>query len=125
MKKLVLAAVLAGSMVAVAADAAKTEAPAAAPVAAEKAKAPRFQMTEEQKAQMKARRERFMAERKARQEEMKAKMLETIKKYLPDEEKAKALADDLEKTMMTMRRPMPMGRPNMKRGPKAAPVEKK
>ena len=125
MKKLLMAAVLAGSMVAVAADAAKTEAPAATAVAAEKQKFQRHQLTEAQKAQMKARREKFMAERKARQEAMKEKMLETIKKYLPDEEKAKALADDLEKTMMSMRRPMPMGRPNMKRAPKAAPVEKK
>ena len=130
MKKLLMAAVLAGSMVAVAADAAKTEAPAATPAAAEKQQVKRPQLTEAQKAQMKARREKlYMAERKARQEAMKAKILETIKKYLPDEEKAKALADDLEKTMMSMRRPMPMGRPmgrpNMKRAPKAAPVEKK
>lgn len=125
MKKLICAAALAASMVAVAADAAKTEAPAAAPAAAERQKAQRPQLTEAQRAQMKARREKFMAERKARQEAMKAKVLETIRKYLPDEEKAKALADDLEKTMMSMRRPMPMGRPNMKRAPKAAPVEKK
>lgn len=126
MKKLLMAAVLAGSMVAVAADAAKTEAPAATPVAAEKQQVRRPQLTEAQKAQMKARHEKIMAEHRARQ---KAKILETIKKYLPDEEKAKALADDLEKTTMSMRRPMSMsrsmGRPNMKRAPKAAPVEKK
>ena len=129
MKKLICAAALAASMVAVAADAAKTEAPAAAPAAAERQKVKRPQLTEAQRAQMKARREKFMAERKARQEAMKAKVLETIRKYLPDEEKAKALADDLEKTMMSMRRPMQMGRsmgrPNMKRAPKAAPVETK
>lgn len=129
MKKLICAAALAASMVAVAADAAKTEAPAAAPAAAERQKVKRPQLTEAQRAQMKARHEKIMAERRARQEAMKAKILETIKKYLPDEEKAKALADDLEKTTMSMRRPMSMsrsmGRPNMKRAPKAAPVEKK
>lgn len=117
MKKLILAAVLAGSMVVMAEE--KSSAAPAAPVAAETARRARPQLTEEQKAQMKARREKFMAERKARQAEMQAKMLETIKKYVPDEAKAKELQAELEKNMMSMRRPMGAGRPQMKRAPKA------
>lgn len=119
MKKLILAAVLAGSMVVMAEE--KTSAAPAAPVAAETAKRARPKLTEEQKetmrAQMKARHEKFMAERRA-------KMLETIKKYVPDEAKAKELQAELEKNMMSMRRPMGAGRPQMKRVPKAPATTK-
>ena len=120
MKKLILAAVLAGLMVVMAEE--KSSTAPAAPVAAETAKKVRPQMTEEQRekmrAQMKARHEKFLAERKARQAESKAKMLETIKKYVPDEAKANELMAELEKNMMGMRRPMGVGRPPLKRAQK-------
>ena len=119
MKKLILAAVLAGSMV-VMAEEKPTEA-SAKPVAMEAVKRARPQLTEERKAQMraqmKARHEKFMAERKA-------KLLEVIKKYVPDEAKANELAAELEKTMMSMRRPMGAGRPPMNRAPKAPAATK-
>jgi len=115
MKKLVFAAVLAGSMF-VMAEEAKTEAAPAAPVAAA-AKNARPQLSEAKRAEMKARRDKFIADRKARMEEMKAKMLETIKKYVPDEAKAKDLMAELEKLTMGMRRPMgarPSAKPAVK-----------
>ena len=111
MKKLLFAVVLAGSMFVQAADTAKKETKAeTAPATVQKAAARPSKLTEEQRAQMKARREKFMAERKARQAEMQAKILETIKKYVPDEAKAKELQAELEKQMMSMRRPMMGGR---------------
>ena len=117
MKKLLFVAMIAGSMIAVAADAAKVEAPAVPAKPAAQAKFNRPKLTEEQ---IKERREKMMAEMKARRAEMEAKMLETIKKYVPEEEKAKALLADLQKQMMPMRRPMPRrGAP----APKAAPAK--
>ena len=114
MKKLVCAAVVAASMCAMADEAKKEVAPAAAPAAAAVAKpvAPkRPQMSEEQRAKMREQREKFMAERKAA---MEAKMLEVVKKYVPEEDKAKALIKELQESMIGARRPM-MPRPMMNR----------
>ena len=104
MKKLICAAVLAGSMFVMAEEAAKEEAPAA-PAAAEAVKvAPRRpQITPEQRQKMREQREKFMAERKAK---MEAQVLEIVKKYVPDEEKAKALVKELQDVMMSSRRNM-------------------
>ena len=97
-KKLMFAAVLACSMVVVADDAAKPEAKAAAPAAeaAQAVRAKRPQMTPEQRAEMRAKREKFMAERRAK---MEAKAVEIIKKYGLDDEKAKALFNELQDAM--------------------------
>ena len=61
----------------------------------------RAQMTPEKRAEMRAQREKFMAERKAA---MEAKALEVVKKYVSDEEKAKALLAELESVLMPSRR---------------------
>ena len=120
MKKLICAAIVAGSMVAMAEEAAKAEA-SAAPAAAEAVKAAprRPQITEEQRAKMREQREKFMAERKAK---MEAKVLEVVKKYVPEEEKAKALVKELQDTLMAGRRNMMMRRPM---APSAKPAEAK
>lgn len=114
MKKLICAAVVAGSMFAMAEETAKVEAKAA-PAAAEAVKvAPkRPQISEEQRAKMREQREKFMAERKAK---MEAQFLEVVKKYVPEEEKAKALVKELQETMTAgrrnmMRPPRPMAKP--------------
>ena len=119
MKKLICAAIVAGSMVAMAEEAAKAEAPAAS-VAAEAVKvAPkRPQITPEQRQKMREQREKFMAERKAK---MEAQVLEIVKKYVPEEEKAKALVNELQDALMAGRRNM-MRRP---KAPAAKPVEAK
>ena len=106
MKKLICAAVVAGSMFAMAEEAAKTQ---AVPVAAEAVKAApkRPQFTPEQRQKMREQREKFMAERKAK---MEAQVLEIVKKYVPEEEKAKALVKELQDTLMAGRRNM-MRRP--------------
>ena len=103
MKKLICAAVVAGSMFAMADEAAKKDAAPAAPAAAEAVKvAPkRPQITPEQRQKMREQREKFMAERKAKMEQQ---MLEVVKKYVPEEEKAKALIKELQDAMMTGRR---------------------
>ena len=121
MKKLICAAVVAGSMVVMAEEAAKAEVKApVAPVAAEAVKvAPkRPQFSEEQRAKMREQREKFMAERKAK---MEAQLLEVVKKYVPEEEKAKALVKELQDTLMAGRRNM-MRRPM---APDAKPAEAK
>ena len=106
MKKLICAALVAGSMCAMADEAKCENGTCALPgVAAEgKVQKPaRPQITPEQRAEMKAKREKFMAERKAA---MEAKMLEIVKKYIADEEQAKALIKELQETMRPgMRRP--------------------
>ena len=106
MKKLICAALVAGSMCAMADEAKCENGVCALPgVAAEgKIQKPaRPQMTPEQRAEMRAKREKFMAERKAA---MEAKMLEIVKKYIADEEQAKALIKELQETMRPgMRRP--------------------
>ena len=119
MKKLICAAIVAGSMVAMAEEAAKAEA-SAAPAAAEAVKAAprRPQITPEQRQKMREQREKFMAERKAK---MEAPVLEVVKKYVPEEEKAKALIKELQDAMMAGRRNM-MRRPM---APVAKPVEAK
>ena len=119
MKKLICAAIVAGSMVAMADEAAKTEAPAA-PAAVEAAKvAPkRPQISAVQRQKMREQREKFMAERKAK---MEAQILEVVKKYVPEEEKAKALVKELQDAMMSGRRNM-MRRPM---APSAKPAEAK
>ena len=121
MKKLICAAVVAGSMFAMADEAAKKEAAPVVPVAAEAVKvAPkRPQISAEQRAKMREQREKFMAERKAK---MEAQMLEVVKKYVPEEEKAKALIKELQDAMMAGRRNM-MRRPPM--APAAKPAEAK
>ena len=111
MKKLMVAAMLAGSMMAVAEEAAKP-AETAAPA---KVTAPaRRQLTPDQRAEMRAKFEQRMAARKA---EMEKKAIEIIKKYGLDDEKAKALFNELQNEMRSGfgRRP----RPNMKRPAKA------
>ena len=114
MKKLICAAIAACSMVAMAEEADKAAAPAV-PAAAEAVKvAPkRPQISAEQRQKMREQREKFMAERKAK---MEAQVLEIVKKYVPEEEKAKALVKELQDAMMA-------GRRNMMRRPKA-PVAK-
>ena len=117
MKKLICAAVVAGSMFAMADEAAKAEVKApVAPAAAEAVKvAPkRPQISAEQRAKMREQREKFMAERKAK---MEAQVLEIVRKYVPEEEKAKALVKELQDTMMSARR-------NMARRPPKPGVEK-
>ena len=123
MKKLIFAAVVAGSMFAMAEEAAKAEVKApVAPVAAEAVKvAPkRPQISEEQRAKMREQREKFMAERKAK---MEAQILEVVKKYVPEEEKAKALIKDLQEAMMPGRRMMRPPRPKAAK-PAEAPAAK-
>ena len=119
MKKLICAAIVAGSMVAMAEEAAKAEVPAV-PAAAETIKvAPkRPQISAEQRQKMREQREKFMAERKAK---MEAQVLEIVKKYVPEEEKAKALVKELQDAMMSGRRNM-MRRP---KAPAAKPTEAK
>ena len=108
MKKLICAAVVAGSMFAVAEEAPKSE--VKAPVAAEAIKSmpQRGQITPEQRQKMREQREKFMAERKAK---MEAQVLEIVKKYVPEEEKAKALVKELQDAMMAGRRNSMMRRP--------------
>ena len=102
MKKLIAAAMIAGSMMVMAEEAAK---PAEAPKAnAPAAVAPRRQITPEQRAAMKAKFEERMAARKAERDK---KAIEVIKKYGLDDEKAKALLADLEAVMKPARRPRP------------------
>ena len=122
MKKLICAAIVAGSMVAMAEEPAKAEAKAA-PAAAEAVKvAPkRHQITEEQRAKMREQREKFMAERKAK---MEAQLLEVVKKYVPEEEKAKALIKELQDAMMSGRRNM-MRPPRPMKPAAAKPAEAK
>ena len=103
MKKLIVAAMVAGSMMVMAEEAAKpAEAPKAA--AATAAAAPRRQITPEQRAAMKAKFAERMAARKAERDK---KAIEVIKKYGLDDEKAKALLADLEAVMKPARRPRP------------------
>ena len=121
MKKLICAAVVAGSMFAMADEAAKAEVKAStAPAAAEAAKvAPkRPQISAEQLQKMREQRQKFRAERKAA---MEANLLEVVKKYVPEEEKAKSLIKELQDAMMTGRRNMPR-RPQ---APAAKPLEAK
>ena len=122
MKKLICAAIVAGSMVAMAEETAKAEAKAA-PAAAEAVKvAPkRPQITPEQRAKMREQREKFMAERKAK---MEAQLLEVVKKYVPEEEKAKALIKELQDALMAGRR-MPMRPPRPMKPSAAKPAEAK
>ena len=122
MKKLICAAVIAGSMFVMAEEAAKAEAKAA-PAAAEAVKvAPkRHQITEEQRAKMREQREKFMAERKAK---MEAQLLEVVKKYVPEEEKAKALIKELQDALMSGRRNM-MRPPRPMKPSAAKPAEAK
>ena len=123
MKKLICAAIAAGSMVAMAeecatakcAEAAKSAEAAPAAVEAAKPAAKPFKLTDEQRAKMREQREKFMAERKAR-------MLEIVKKYVSDEAKAKELVDELQN--MHGRRNM-MRPPINGAKPAGKPAEKK
>ena len=124
MKKLICAAVVAGSMFAMAEEAPKAEAAVSAVSAVSAAaeavnKVPRrSQITPEQRQKMREQREKFMAERKAK---MEAQVLEIVKKYVPEEEKAKALVKELQDALMAGRRNM-MRRP---KAPAAKPAEAK
>ena len=136
MKKLICAAVVASSMFVMGEEFAAPVAESAAPVAetaapvaesaaptavseAAKAVPRRPQVTPEERAKRLAQREKFVAERKAK---MEAQMLEVVKKYVPEDEKAKALVKELQDAMMDGRRNM------MRRPPKrdaAKPAEAK
>ena len=109
MKKLICAAVVAGSMFVMAEEAAKAEA-SAAPAVAEAAKvAPkRPQITPEQRQKMREMAEKRRAEFMAKKEQQ---VLEIVQKYVPEEEKAKALVKELQDVLMS-------GRRNMKRPPR-------
>ena len=112
MKTLICAAMVAASMLTMAAEATTSATPAANAAKAAKTvetakKAPRrAQLTDEQRAQMRAKREQFIAQHKAA---MEAKVLEVVKKYVPDEEKAKALVAELQEVLKTGRRGMMRG----------------
>ena len=121
MKKLICAAMVAGSMFAMAEEAAKPAeaAPAAAAVKAEaavpaakpvaKVGPRRSQISPEQRAKMREQREKFMAERKVR---MEAQLLEVVKKYVSDEDQAKALVKEIQDTVLGGRRMMRPPRPS-------------
>lgn len=95
MKKLMLAVMVAGSMIAMADEPAKkVEAKPAAPVAVQPAV--RRQLTPEQRAEIRAKREKFMSERKAK---LEAAQLEVLKKYGIEGDKAKELLKDLQEAM--------------------------
>lgn len=109
MKTLICAAMVAASMLTMAAEATTSATPAAKAAKTVEAakKAPRrAQLTDEQRAQMRAKREEFMAQRKAA---MEAKILDVVKKYVPDEAKAKALVAELQETLKAGRRGMMRG----------------
>ena len=110
MKKLICAAVVAGSMFAMAEETAKTESAPAAAAETVKVAPQRRQITPEQRAKMREQREKFMAERKAK---MESQLLEVVKKYVPEEEKAKALVKELQDAMMAGRRNSMMRRPQL------------
>ena len=100
MKKLMLAALVAGSvaMVAPSAFAADEEAPAAAEQGAKKAK----------KAKRPAKAKMTLEERRAKMKAaMEEKAVEIIKKYGLDDEKAKALFNELTEALKPVRRPRP------------------
>ncbi len=119
MKKLITAAILAGSMVAMAEEAAVVKPAETTPVAAEKqaVKAVKPTITPEMRAARRAKREQLIAQRKA---ELEKKCLEIIKKYGLDDEKAKALMKELQDAMRPTRRP----RPNAKGVAQPAPTTK-
>ena len=122
MKKLMCAAVAAVSMVAMAKESATAKSaeaakPATAAVEAAKPAAKSFKMTDEQRQKMREQREKFMAERKAK---MEAQLLEVVKKYVPEEEKAKALVKELQDAMMAGRRNMMQRRPKKSEAGKPA-----
>lgn len=96
-----MAAMLAFVGVSANAEEAAPAAPAADAKAAVAAKPGRVQITPEQRAKMREQRVKAMAERKAA---LQAKVLEVVKKYVPDEEKAKALVAELEAAMKPSRR---------------------
>ena len=99
MKKLMIAAILAGSMLAGAQTAAPAKAEgdkAAPPPAAERQK-----RTPEQRKEF---RERMLAARKARQAEILAKVTATLKEAGLTDEQAKATADKIEKIYAEGRR---------------------
>ena len=118
MKKLICAAIVAGSMSVMAEEAAKAEVKAPVVAEADMVAPKRPQITSEQRQKMREQREKFMAERKAK---MEAQILEVVKKYVPEEEKAKALVKELQDAMMAGRRNM-MRRPM---APAAKPAEAK
>ena len=96
-----MAAMLAFVGVSACAEEAAQAAPAASAKVAVAAKPGHVQMTPEKRAEMRAKREQFMAARKAA---LQAKALEVVKKYVSDEEKAKALVAELEAAMKPSRR---------------------
>ena len=101
MKNLICAVIVAGSLFAMAEEAAP--AVTEGPKPATKSR----QISPEQREKM---REQFFAARKAK---MEAKVIGIVKKYVPDEEKAKALVKELQDALMPERR-NPMRRPQIK-----------
>ena len=111
MKKLICATVVAGSMFVMAEEAPKAEVAAPAVAEAVKQVPKRHQITPEQRQKMREMAEKRRAEFMAKKE---AQALEIVKKYVPEEEKAKALVKELQDVMMSGRRNM------MRRPPKPA-----
>ena len=110
MKKLICAVIVAGSMFAGAEECAKgcesEKAVEAAPAAAEAvrgARKNRRQLSAEQRAKMREQRQKFMSEHKAKAEQQ---TLEIVRKYVPEEEKAKALVKELQEAATGARRNM-------------------
>ena len=107
MKKLICAAVVAGSMFVMAEEAAKADVPAAQAAAEAVKVAPRrAKMSAEQRQKMREMAEKRRAERNAKIAKMEAQALEIVKKYVPEEEKAKALVKELQDVLMAGRRNM-------------------
>ena len=111
MKKLICAAIAAGSMFAMAeecvptncAEAAKCAEAAPAAVVAAKPVAKPLKMTDKQRAKKREPREKFMSERRAQTE---SRILEVVRKYVPEEEKARALAKEVQDAIIPSRRNM-------------------
>ena len=109
MKKLVMAAILAGATVAFADEPGKQPAEGEGVAPSAEAKLERRKPTEEQMKLIRERREKFMAERKNRENAVREKTLAAIKKYGLDDEKAAALQKEIEDIM----RAEMIGRPMM------------
>jgi len=88
---------------------AATEAAPARTTTVERSVRSRGALTDAQRAELRERRKKMMEVRKA---ETEARALEIVRKYVPDEEKAKALLAELESVLSPQRRrprPQPVG----------------
>lgn len=113
MKKLMFAAAVAAMSCGVFAEEAKTEAPAEKPAAVENARRARPQFDKA----------KFEERMKQRQAERKAAVVEILKKYGLDDEKAAACADELQKVGRPVRPPRPQRPRPAKKPAAAAPAE--